>query len=675
MPRKTTDQIEEAMDPIRDVAALLDRADEHLDKAEYPQAEKLANEVLASSPLRKENEARAHCILGGCFVNAMLYEEAERHYENAFTSSGSASDFSLQSRSLIGMAFMQGYILGDRTTALHTAERSLEFAVRAQDKKWQAWALVWMGEYLDPTDHNLALEYQTRALALAEESGDNRTIAGVLCNIGKQSTTKGDYHSALEYLMRALPLAEETGAKDFLANIVINIGGVYFYLGDYPRVLEFFQRALSIWEKIGTKREIASALNNIGSLYGSIADYAQALDYNFRALMMLQEAGVKPGISLLGSIGVTYLRLSDYSRALDYSSLALARAEEIGDKESVAHNLGNIGTIYCELSDYPRALEYLSRALDLSVQIGSLRLAPHWMSWIAITQEKLGNHDAAYQGFVDTLRYRREVLKSNDGVAGTLIELGRVLIEYEKPEEGLARLKEGLHLADEVGEKYISLGAHKEFANAYARLGDMAKAFEHQSRYIALDKEIFSEESRKKVEQFNFRVAIANKERDAELAKLRAEQAEAALRLKERDLANTASSLAAQTELLGNFRADLRKIVLRPDRYEPEDILRQVKAKLKELPCEMIDFSKFEGQFATVHPEFRARLETTYPELTPQEVKMCMLIHVNLQSAAIARLMCLSERSVEGHRLNIRKKFGLTKEQSLADALRKIDGK
>src|SRR5207237_5810064 len=141
---------------------------------------------------------------------------------------------------------------------------------------------------------------------------------------------------------------------------------------------------------------------------------------------------------------------------------------------------------------------------------------------------------------------------------------------------------------------------------------ETAKAFEHHKKHYALKEEIFSDDTRKRVEAFNFRVATANKERDLKLARLEKEQAEQSLRLKERDLANTASSLAAQTELLSNFRQDLRKIVQRPDQYEPEAVIKQVREKLKELPCDSIDFSKFESQFATVHPEFRAKLETTY---------------------------------------------------------------
>ncbi len=269
----------------------------------------------------------------------------------------------------------------------------------------------------------------------------------------------------------------------------------------------------------------------------------------------------------------------------------------------------------------------------------------------------------------------REEIKLDEGASATLISIGSLLAEEEQFGEAIEKLEEGLALAEKLGERREASEAHKELATIYKKVGDSANTLEHTEKYHALKEEIFSDDTRKRVEAFNFRVATANKERDLKLARLEKEQAEAALRLKERDLANTASSLAAQTELLGNFRADLRKIVLRPDRYEPEDIIRQVKAKLKELPCEMIDFSKFEGQFATVHPEFRAKLETTYPDLTPQEVKMCMLIHVNLKTPAVARLMCLSERTVEKHRENIRKKLDVKKGEDLAELLRKLDGK
>ena len=162
---------------------------------------------------------------------------------------------------------------------------------------------------------------------------------------------------------------------------------------------------------------------------------------------------------------------------------------------------------------------------------------------------------------------------------------------------------------------------------------------------------------------------VENKRREQEkkILQLELEKKEIAAIGQERELAHTASQLAAQTDLLGRFRNDLRLIVR--ETSDPVDALRLVKQKLKDLPCEQIDWGKFEADFISVHPEFRRTLSAQHPNLTPQETKMCVLVRLGLKNAEIARLTCLSERTVDNHRFNLRKKLGLKTEQSLSQVL------
>jgi tetratricopeptide (TPR) repeat protein/DNA-binding CsgD family transcriptional regulator len=622
-----------------EIAALLERAEEHLEGSEYALAEATADEVLAfateGNTLSGEDDAQSRCILGRCCLLTARYREARTHFDTALAAAETAGKLSLQSRAMLGIAGVQMY-LGDIIEGIQTAERALALAEKAQDGRLVAKALGALGWcYRRVAEYSRALDCFTRALTISENIGDRAGLGELLQQIGTVHSLLGAYPLALDYFTRSLTLAQEYSLKSLQANSLGSLANTHSTLGDYPRALDYYSRSLALCEEIGTKLEVAANM---------------------------------------GNIGIVYQYLNDNSRALDYHSIALRLAEEIGNKADVARHLGNIGTTYSSLADYPLAREYYDRALALCKAIGDARQAGYWMNGIGSVEYELGNFAAANEAFLSSLKHRREVLHSNEDIPDTLMGLGLVRLKEERFDEALAFFVEALELADEHGDKRVASGAHEYLAATYELIGDSVKAYTHLKANTALEREIFSEESRKKVEAFNFRVAIENKERDTKLARLEAEQAVAALRLKERDLANTASSLAAQTELLGNFRADLRKIVLRPDRYEPEDIIKQVRAKLKELPCEMIDFSKFEGQFATVHPEFRAKLEMKYPELTAQEVKMCMLIHVNLKTPAVARLMCLSERTVDNHRFNIRKKMALKTEEHLTDHLRKLDG-
>jgi tetratricopeptide (TPR) repeat protein len=574
-----------------EITALLDKADAHLKKSEFAEAEALANEVLASGLVRKEDEARALYTLGGCCFRTARMDEALDHLHNALTAAEDSSDLVWQSKALSGVAEVQAH--------------------------------------------------------------------------------QGDYKSALSSAERALELAEDAKVKIPQLIAVQTLGNVYLFRVDYSRALDYFARALAISEEIGAKPSVARSLGSIGWVHQAISDNSQALDYFSRALSIAEEIGDRGSVATtLGNIGILYWNIADYPRALDYMAQANSLEEEIGNKVGIAINLGNMGNAYFKLEDYPRALEYHKRALELSTQIGALRPAGYWMHGIASVECKLGHLDIAYQGFLDTLHHQREVLKTNELVAETLAGLGSVLIEQGKTEQGLARLEEALVLAEELGSKQTATEAHKDIADAYSKLGDMAKAYEHITKHLALDKEIFSEESKKSVEKFNMRVTIAEKQRETDHERHEKELEQMKREQLERELSNTTLHFLAQTESISNFRNEMLQALRKLPPTEP--VAKELREKLKALPAQSVDWKKFDAQFKAAHPEFTKALIEKYPDLTAAQVRICSLIRMNMKSEEIARLFSLTERNIENHRYRIRGKMKLKRDQDLALHLAKL---
>jgi tetratricopeptide (TPR) repeat protein len=653
-----------------EIRMLLEKAEEHLAKQEYAQAEKASSAMLAGKALESPQAALAHCILGGCCSATGQNDDALAHFQNAIDRARSASDLGLEARALNGLAIVQRR---DQHTAIETAERARALAEQAKDKTQEAKALNILGSlHTDLADYPPALEYYKRALARSEEIGDVQSIAAYLGNIGNVYRILADYSRALDYFARALDLAERISNKVFIERNLHLIGEVYSMLADHERALDFFSRALILAEQSGYRANIGSLFISIGIVHSELADYARALDYYAKALTMAEEMGDSFSVATcLDNIGTVYWNLQDYPRALDYFSRALAVAEEMGARTLIANNLGNIGIVYKDSGDYLRALEHLERALYISEETGDRSQTGHWMHGIAGARRKLGQLDAAAQGFLATLHHRREVLQTNEGVAETLLELGEVLCDQGQMVEGLDRLKEAQKLAAQLGEKKSEAQSHRHIADACWKLGDAENAFDHFKKYHSLDKEVFSEASQKRIELFHIGEAVADKEREAELQRLRADRSE-------HDLANSTMQLLAQTELLSKFRDDLYQIVqripLRPDPSNTtwEPAIRELKGKLKDLPSKSIDWSKFESQFTNVHPDFKVKLLEKYPKLTKQELKMCLLARLGIKTSEMARLLSLSERTVDSHRLNLRKKVGLKKDQSLTKFLTEL---
>ncbi len=77
----------------------------------------------------------------------------------------------------------------------------------------------------------------------------------------------------------------------------------------------------------------------------------------------------------------------------------------------------------------------------------------------------------------------------------------------------------------------------------------------------------------------------------------------------------------------------------------------------------------FEGYFIQVHGDFLQKLSKAYPDLTPQQLKICAYIKAGLSSKDIASLLYITPRTVDLHRYQIRQILQLSSEQNLSTFL------
>ncbi|MBS1903617.1 MAG: helix-turn-helix transcriptional regulator [Bacteroidetes bacterium] len=83
---------------------------------------------------------------------------------------------------------------------------------------------------------------------------------------------------------------------------------------------------------------------------------------------------------------------------------------------------------------------------------------------------------------------------------------------------------------------------------------------------------------------------------------------------------------------------------------------------------------KFEEQFRQRHPHFLGELARLFPTLSRTELEICAMLFEAMPSWQIAEVLSITERSVENHRSNIRRKFSLTPSQHLHSFLLGVIG-
>jgi PAS domain S-box-containing protein len=77
----------------------------------------------------------------------------------------------------------------------------------------------------------------------------------------------------------------------------------------------------------------------------------------------------------------------------------------------------------------------------------------------------------------------------------------------------------------------------------------------------------------------------------------------------------------------------------------------------------------FEIEFQNYNPHFQKKLIGLCPDLSIIELRIATLIKINMKTKEIASILHLSERTIETHRLHIRKKLNLSSKEQLASLL------
>ena len=78
-------------------------------------------------------------------------------------------------------------------------------------------------------------------------------------------------------------------------------------------------------------------------------------------------------------------------------------------------------------------------------------------------------------------------------------------------------------------------------------------------------------------------------------------------------------------------------------------------------------WEQFTKHFDQVHGDFLSNVKKDHPGLTPQEIKLCAYLRMNMTSKEIANLLNISVRGVEISRYRLRKKLNISRDVNLVE--------
>jgi len=160
-----------------------------------------------------------------------------------------------------------------------------------------------------------------------------------------------------------------------------------------------------------------------------------------------------------------------------------------------------------------------------------------------------------------------------------------------------------------------------------------------------------------------------SEENDKKLMALKNEQLSQELELKSRELSNAATNILYKNELLNNLNEELLKLKDKDGKTLSNDQLQRINKLINNAKSDERDWDLFEKSFNESHENFFKKLKTDYPALSPNDLKLCAYLRLNMSSKDIASLISISIRGVEIRRYRLRKKFNLPSEKNLNEFL------
>jgi predicted ATPase/DNA-binding XRE family transcriptional regulator len=186
------------------------------------------------------------------------------------------------------------------------------------------------------------------------------------------------------------------------------------------------------------------------------------------AVLATAEADASPlRGKLLWGWGTLALVAGDYDRAGTYFAESLSAAEAATDWYHAAFALNGLGSVAHCNQQPDQAMVYQERALAIMREIGDRDGIAAILGNLGIGALMLGDHAQAARRGAESLAIYRE-LRSDLGMANGLGHLGRALVEQGRTDAAIPLLREGIHLAERLGNTWYVLTCVETFAAAAA---------------------------------------------------------------------------------------------------------------------------------------------------------------------------------------------------------------
>ncbi|MBD0405321.1 tetratricopeptide repeat protein [Flammeovirga sp. EKP202] len=487
-------------------------------------------------------------------------------------------------------------------------------------------------------DLDISLDYTVEGIELLEDLPSSQLLGKLYHTKGNIYLYKGFTVEAKQAYYQAQRIFKEINDHEYEVKTLINLSSIHQREKDYDKAKEEYLNALkgasSLPSEIN-KKLIPHILLNQGTLYDELNDNKIAIK-RFQEVINLcnneEELLVLKG-KALHNLGNQYIKVGRDDDALPVFRESLRIKKLTFDKQGEINSLLALADYQIRLNNTKESERLYLQALDVALSLKSpidIRNVYHNLYLYYKHQNNLESalvHFEEYKKYSDVIFEKANSRRINQLEEKHLLELEQAQLIQEKEEQKYLLIFLGVVIALLI-----------VFSGMYFRFHRLKTQNAKDNEEKALiEKEL----------------AIVEQERVRE----QNEKLKAEVSFKDKEITTNIMHLMQKNELINAVSEELMSIDEQLDAKSRKKI-RSIVYNLQTSTQGEI-WKELEVRFGQVHHNFFDELTKAYPNLTPNEKKLCAFLKLNLSTKDISNITHQSIKSIQVARYRLRKKLGL----------------
>jgi len=485
-------------------------------------------------------------------------------------------------------------------------------------------------------------------------------------------------HTSDSSILQILKYYQQKGEKKHLPEAYYYAGRVYRDLGDAPQALDYYQKALDVSQSSKDYKLISRIYSQMGTLYLYQRVYNEALSvfkksYNYD---ILSNDSIGQ-IYSLRDIGRTFTGYNNADSSLFYYENAYKQAREIKNKHLTTIISGELASLYTQLGMYSQAEE----AIRISMQAKEKRNLASRISTIADLYFKMNNQDSAYYYYHKLLEFDNYYTKQGgyEGLSNICKQnhLYKEALDYvdlylaytdsikKQTDTETIRKMQSLYnyqLREKENQKLKDINAKQEtkVIGLIFILILSITSFLLYSQYTKRKREQKKEQQRRlqEIKERQYQKSIEFIEQNAKHIHFLETQLQVAQ--SEKDELKQ-ELLEAQKELIENtnkqIEAEQKEQTLLESNLKRSDIYTHFhQAAKNQTNVTAAEWNDLQAMIDQTYGMFTKRLYALFPQISEQELRICLLLKISISATGIANLTLRSKQAVTSSRKKLYEK-------------------